>query len=54
MSFNIIDWVEILRQLHAHQAAQTILADIIAHPGVDFREQEVETLSYGLGNAGKG
>ena len=48
MSANIIEWVEILRHLHAHQAAETILADIIVHPGVDFREQGVETLAKAL------
>jgi len=41
MSANIVEWVEILRPLEAHQAAETILSDIAAHPGADFREHDV-------------
>jgi hypothetical protein len=48
MSANIVEWVEILRPLEAHQAAETILSDIAAHPRADFREHEVETLAKAL------
>jgi hypothetical protein len=48
MSANIVEWVEILRPLEAHQAAETILSDIAAHPGADFREHDVDTLAEAL------
>jgi len=37
MSADFNEWAKFLRPLHAHQAAETIRADIVAHPGVDFR-----------------
>jgi len=48
MSANIVEWVEILRPLEAHQAAETILSDIGAHPVADFRERDVEILAKAL------
>ena len=40
--------------LEAHQAAETILSDIAAHPGADFREHDVPCKGpHGMGNAGE-
>jgi hypothetical protein len=48
MSLNIVEWVEVLRPMEAHQAAETILSDIGSHPAADFREHDVETLAKAL------
>jgi hypothetical protein len=47
MSANIIEWVLILRPLHAHQAAETILSDIVAHPGADPASRRWKALTAG-------
>ena len=48
MSANIIEWVEILRPLEAHQAAEEIVGAMDEKADCDWRQANVELLAKAL------
>jgi hypothetical protein len=48
MSANIVDWVEILRPLEAHQAAEEIIGAMNEKPDRDWRQAEIKLLAKAL------
>jgi len=48
MSANIVEWVEVLRPLEAHQAAEKIIGAMDEEPDRNWRQANIELLAKAL------